>query len=84
MPKVVAKQLFPYAGRMYAPGEELEVEARFVALLVHVGHIHPLAADSSGEPYRTASVASAPVQKDGKPAEKRTRNRESLVGARRP
>lgn len=83
MPEVVAKQLFEYGGRIRAPGEKLEVEDRFVALLVHVGHIHPPAADSSGTPYRTTAIASAPVLKDGKPAEKRTRNREKLVGAPR-
>ena len=86
MPKVEAKQLFEYAGRLRAPGEQFEVDDRFVALLVHVGHIHPpaiLPADSSGTAYRTTSIASAPVLKDGKPAEKRTRNRERILGASR-
>lgn len=86
MPQVEAKQLFEYAGRLRAPGEKFEVEARFVAILVHVGHIHPpanLPADSSGTAYSTTSIASAPVRKDEKPAEKRTRNRERLAGAPR-
>lgn len=70
MPKVVAKQCFEYDGRMYAPGDELEVDARFVAVLCHVGRIHQ-PADSSGEPYRTTAIEAAPKKK---------RNRESILG----
>ena len=87
MPEVVARQLFEYDRRMYAPGDRLTVEDRFVGLLVHLGRIDPpeatqTAQDGAGEAYRTANIDSAPAKKADTP--KRTRNRESLVGARRP
>ncbi len=83
MPVVVARQVFEYGGRMYAPGDKIDVEERFVRILVTVGRIEDpaLARDGAGEPYRTANIATAPAKKADAP--KRTRNRESLVGARR-
>jgi hypothetical protein len=79
MPQVVAKQFFEYAGRSYAPGEILEVDEKFVRILLHVGRIEP-PADSSGNPYRTTSIQSAPTLKDAAAPQKRRRNRESLLG----
>lgn len=87
MPEVVARQLFEYDRRMYAPGDRLVVEDRFVRLLVALGRVEipadPKAEvhDGAGEAYRTANIQNPPMKKD--PAPKRTRNRESLVGARR-
>lgn len=87
MPEVVAKQLFEYGRRMYAPGDRLTVEDRFVRLLVALGRIEEPQADpprdAAGEAYRTTAIASAPAAKAPEP-QKRTRNRESIVGARRP
>lgn len=88
MPEVTAKMLFEYDRRMYAPGDKLVVEERFVRILVTLGRINPPEPppprDAAGQTYRTTAIASAPSTKDEKPAVKRTRNRESLVGARRP
>lgn len=87
MPEVVAKQLFEYDRRLYAPGDRLNVEDRFVRLLVALGRVEEpkpdAPRDSAGDPYRTTSIESAPTAKSTA-APKRTRHRESLVGARRP
>lgn len=80
MPEVIARQVFEYERRTYAPGDRLHVEDRFVALLVHIGRIHPPAADSSGTPYRTTAIASAPNVKADEPAQKQKRHRQSIVG----
>lgn len=87
MPEVVARQLFEYDRRMYAPGDRLTVEDRFVRLLVTLGRVEELKpeppCDASGDPYRTAAIAAAPSAKSP-PQQKQRRHRESIVGARRP
>lgn len=87
MPEVVAKQLFEYDRRLYAAGDRLTVEDRFVRLLVILGRIEEPKADpprdAAGEAYRTTSIAAAPAAKAAAP-QKQKRHRESIVGARRP
>lgn len=88
MPKVVSKILHEYAKTMRAPGDVYEVEERHLDILRKLGRVDlaidpkaPVVAhDGAGETYRTANIETAPEQKA---APKRTRQRESLVGARR-
>lgn len=77
MPQCKAKQLFEYAGRMHAPGTVLEVEDRFVRVLVALGRIEPPEAppapagapqESPPQTYRTRELvaekpAAAPARR---------------------
>lgn len=91
MPKVVAKIVHEYAKKMRAPGDEYEVEERHLDILRKLGRVDlaptpapktsATARDGAGETYRTTNIETAPEQKT---APKRTRQRESLIGARRP
>lgn len=87
MPNCRAKQVFDYGGRLITPGQMVDVEDRFVKVLVAVGRIYPpeakpaehkpAEAPPSGE-YSTAAIAASPEQKAPRP-----RRRESLVGNRK-
>lgn len=60
MPKVTARQVFEYSGKVYTPGDVLQVEDRFVRVLVAVGRIYPPGAEpapSAAGEYLTRDLA---------------------------
>ncbi len=82
--EAIAKQVFEYGGRLRTPGERFKVEARFFALLVALGRIEAVPADTPRAPgndgdaqtYRTRAMTAEP------PAKAR-RNRASIIGSSR-
>lgn len=57
MPKVTARQVFEYSGKVYTPGDVFQVEERFVRVLVAVGRIHPPGQEPPAGEYLTRDLA---------------------------